>query len=58
MHVYQCSWNIYCTHEYVLDEFICVCSQAGDWVVYIHSQLNNMFQNVFITTMFTLLATE
>jgi hypothetical protein len=30
MHVYECSWIIYGTHRYVLDGYVCVCSQAGD----------------------------
>lgn len=43
MHVYGCSWVICYTHGYDLDEFVLVCFEAGDCVVHIHSQLNNMF---------------
>jgi len=58
VHVYEYNWEIWCRNVYGINEFICMCFQAGDWNIYIYSQLSSTILRICKMPVFTSLATK
>jgi hypothetical protein len=58
VHVYEYNWDIWFMDMYDIYEFICVYFQAGDWNIYICSQLNSMISCIYKMPVFTSSATK